>query len=111
MEQHVDVVAVLVDAGANVDLQDADRNNPLLLAGENGDVALLRGDPDLTATNRYRRPRWCHGVGARAQAGLPGDRADPRSGAALTRRAQPVAASLGRHSTVRRSHDRTTGLA
>jgi hypothetical protein len=48
----------LIDAaGADVDLQDEDRNNPLLLCGENGDVALLRevlrAEPDLGATNRY----------------------------------------------------------
>lgn len=57
MQEHVEVVAALVDAGADVDLQDADRNNPLLLAGENGNVALLRavlrGEPDLRATNRF----------------------------------------------------------
>src|ERR671933_433907 len=44
------------DAGADVDLQDQDRNNPLLVCGENGNVALLRevlrGHPDLGATNR-----------------------------------------------------------
>jgi uncharacterized protein len=37
-------------------LQNADRNNPLLLAGENGNVALLRellrARPDLGASNR-----------------------------------------------------------
>jgi uncharacterized protein len=53
----VRVVRALVDAGADVDLQDHDRNNPLLLCGENGNVALLRevlrGHPDLRATNRY----------------------------------------------------------
>jgi uncharacterized protein len=42
---------------ADVDLQDEDRNNPLLLCGENGNVDLLRevlrADPDLGATNRY----------------------------------------------------------
>jgi ankyrin repeat protein len=57
MGEHVDVVKVLVDAGADVDLQDDDRNNPLLLCWENGNVALLeavlRGDPDLGTTNRY----------------------------------------------------------
>ena len=57
MQEHVEVVAALVNAGADVDLQDADRNNPLLVAGENGNVELLRevlrGDPDLRATNRF----------------------------------------------------------
>jgi uncharacterized protein len=57
MGEHVRVVRALVDAGADVDLQDRDRNNPLLLCGENGNVALLRevlrGQPDLRATNRY----------------------------------------------------------
>ena len=41
MSEHIDVVEALIDAGADVDLQDAERNNPLLLAGENGNVALL----------------------------------------------------------------------
>ena len=54
---HVDVARVLIDAGANVDLQDADRNNPLLVTGETGSVAMLRevlkGAPNLGATNRY----------------------------------------------------------
>jgi ankyrin repeat protein len=40
-----------------VDLQDDDRNNPLLLCGENGNVELLRevlrAKPNLGATNRY----------------------------------------------------------
>jgi ankyrin repeat protein len=55
--EHVAVVRELVDAGADVDLQDDDRNNPLLVCGINGNVALLRevlrGGPDLAATNRY----------------------------------------------------------
>ena len=48
---------LLVDAGADVDLQDAERNNALLVCGETGDVAVLRevlrARPDLGATNRY----------------------------------------------------------
>src|SRR5687767_6257160 len=36
MAEQVDVVRLLVDAGADVNLQDADRNNPLLVCGENG---------------------------------------------------------------------------
>ncbi len=54
---HVAVARVLIDAGAAVDLQDSDRNNPLLVTGETGSVAMLRevlrGKPDLGATNRY----------------------------------------------------------
>ena len=54
---HVEVARVLIAAGADVDLQDADRNNPLLVTGETGSVAMLRevlrGEPDLGATNRY----------------------------------------------------------
>jgi uncharacterized protein len=54
---HVEVARILIDAGANVDLQDADRNNPLLVTGETGSVAMLRevlrASPDLGATNRY----------------------------------------------------------
>jgi ankyrin repeat protein len=57
MGRHAAVVRLLVDAGADVDLQDGDRNNPLLVCGETGDVAVLRevlrGEPDLGATNRY----------------------------------------------------------
>ncbi|HWT25191.1 MAG TPA: ankyrin repeat domain-containing protein, partial [Solirubrobacteraceae bacterium] len=57
MEEHVAVVRALVDAGADVDLQDEDRNNPLLLCGENGNVALLRevlrARPDPRVTNRF----------------------------------------------------------
>ena len=57
MREDVAEVRRLIDAGADVDLQDDDRNNPLLLCGENGNVALLRevlrGKPDLGATNRY----------------------------------------------------------
>ncbi len=57
MREDVAEVRRLIDAGADVDLQDDDRNNPLLLCGENGNVALLRevlrGHPDLGATNRY----------------------------------------------------------
>jgi ankyrin repeat protein len=57
MAEHVDVVRVLVDAGANADLQDRNRNNPLLLCGENGNVELLRevlaAKPNLRATNRF----------------------------------------------------------
>ncbi len=57
MGGHVVVVRALVDAGADIDLQDDDRNNPLLLCGENGNVELLRevlrAGPDLRATNRY----------------------------------------------------------
>jgi ankyrin repeat protein len=51
------VVRLLVDAGADVDLQDDSRANALLVCGETGDVAVLRevlrGDPDLTRTNRF----------------------------------------------------------
>ena len=54
---HVDVATVLVDAGADVDLQDTERNNPLLVCGQTGSVAMLsevlRADPDLTRTNRF----------------------------------------------------------
>ena len=39
---HVEVARVLIAAGADVDLQDADRNNPLLVTGETGSVAMLR---------------------------------------------------------------------
>ena len=50
---HVDVARVLIDAGADVDLQDAERNNPLLVCGETGNVAMLRevlrAHPDLGA--------------------------------------------------------------
>jgi ankyrin repeat protein len=57
MAEHVAAVRALVGAGADVDLQDDDRNNPLLLCGENGNVDLLRevlrAGPDLGATNRY----------------------------------------------------------
>ncbi len=46
-----------LDAGADVDLQDENRSNPLLLCGENGNVALLRevlrARPNLRATNRF----------------------------------------------------------
>src|SRR3712207_7318711 len=42
MGRHAGVVRLLVDAGADVDLQDAERNNPLLVCGETGDVAVLR---------------------------------------------------------------------
>ena len=52
-----DVVRVLVDAGADVDLQDDSRANALLSVGETGDVEVLRevlrADPDLTRTNRF----------------------------------------------------------
>ena len=68
---HVEVARVLIDAGADVDLQDDDRNNPLLVCGETGDVAMLRevlrGEPDLGATNRFG-----------------GDGADPRAATAAT---------------------------
>ena len=54
---HVEVARVLIAAGADVDLQDSDRNNPLLVTGETGSVAMLRevlkGAPNLGATNRY----------------------------------------------------------
>ena len=54
---HVDVARALIDAGARVDLQDDERNNPLLVCGETGSVAMLRevlrGHPDLTRTNRF----------------------------------------------------------
>jgi len=54
---HVATARVLIDAGADVDLQDADRSNPLLVCGETGSVAMLRevlrANPDLTATNRF----------------------------------------------------------
>jgi ankyrin repeat protein len=53
----VDVARALIAAGADVDLQDADRNNALLVTGVTGSVAMLRevlkGDPDFTLTNRY----------------------------------------------------------
>ena len=42
MREDVAEVRRLIDAGADVDLQDDDRNNPLLLCGENGNVELLR---------------------------------------------------------------------
>jgi uncharacterized protein len=54
---HVDVARALIDAGADVNLQDSERNNPLLVCGETGSVAMLRqvlrAKPDLTATNRF----------------------------------------------------------
>ena len=57
MREDVGEVRRLIDAGADIDLQDDDRNNPLLLCGENGNVALLRevlrAKPNLNATNRY----------------------------------------------------------
>src|SRR5690242_19185094 len=57
MREDVAEVRRLIEAGADVDLQDDDRNNPLLLCGENGNVELLRevlkAKPDLNATNRY----------------------------------------------------------
>jgi ankyrin repeat protein len=57
MREDVAEVRRLIDAGADVDLQDDDRNNPLLLCGENGNVELLRevlrAKPNLGATNRY----------------------------------------------------------
>lgn len=57
MREDVATVRELIDAGADVNVQDDDRSNPLLLCGENGNVALLQevlhGDPDLEATNRY----------------------------------------------------------
>jgi len=57
MREDVGEVRRLIDAGADIDLQDDDRNNPLLLCGRNGNVDLLRevlrGNPDLGATNRY----------------------------------------------------------
>jgi hypothetical protein len=40
--ERVDAVGTLLRAGADVDPQDAERNNPLLVCGENGDVAMLR---------------------------------------------------------------------
>jgi ankyrin repeat protein len=46
-----------VDAGADVDLQDETLSNAFLVMGETGDVdvlrEVLRGDPDLTRTNRF----------------------------------------------------------
>lgn len=52
-----DVVRVLVDAGADVDVQDDSRANALLSTGETGDVdvlrEVLRAEPDLTRTNRF----------------------------------------------------------
>lgn len=57
MAEHVELVRMLVDAGADIDIQDQDRNNPLLLCGENGNVELLRdvlrAKPNLRATNRF----------------------------------------------------------
>jgi ankyrin repeat protein len=54
---HVDVARALIAAGADVDLQDSDRNNPLLVTGQTGSVAMLRevlkASPDFTLTNRY----------------------------------------------------------
>ena len=49
--------ARLVDAGADVDRQDATRANALLSTGETGLVEVLdevlRADPDLARTNRF----------------------------------------------------------
>jgi ankyrin repeat protein len=43
--------------GADVDLQDTERNNPLLVCGQTGNVAMLRevlrAHPDVTRTNRF----------------------------------------------------------
>ena len=48
---------LLVDAGADVDLQDDSRANALLAVGETGDVdvlrEVLRAGPDLALTNRF----------------------------------------------------------
>jgi ankyrin repeat protein len=48
---------VLVDAGADVNLQDGSRANAFLALGETGNVSVLdevlRGDPDTTLTNRF----------------------------------------------------------
>ena len=57
VDDRVDIARVLIDAGADVDLQDGDRNNPLLVTGETGSVPMLRevlrAKPNLGATNRY----------------------------------------------------------
>lgn len=54
---HAEIVRVLVDAGADVDLQDESRANALLSTGETGDVEVLRevlrAGPDLSRTNRF----------------------------------------------------------
>jgi uncharacterized protein len=51
------VVRALVDARADVDLQDETRSNAFLAVGETGDVAVLRevlrANPDLKRTNRF----------------------------------------------------------
>ena len=50
---HVDVARVLIDAGADVDLQDAERNNPLLVCGRTGSCRsspLARPPPTRRAT-------------------------------------------------------------
>jgi uncharacterized protein len=51
------VVRALVDAGADVDLQDDTRSNAFLAVGETGNVdvlrEVLRGRPDLMRTNRF----------------------------------------------------------
>ena len=53
----MDIARALIAAGADVDLQDSDRNNPLLVTGQTGSVAMLRevlkAAPDFTLTNRY----------------------------------------------------------
>ena len=59
---HVDDRAsVLIDAGADVDLQDSDRNNPLLVTGETGSVAMLRevlrAEPEPRRDEPLRRHR------------------------------------------------------
>jgi ankyrin repeat protein len=50
-------VRLLIDKGADVDIQDEIRANALLATGETGNVEILRevlrADPDLTRTNRY----------------------------------------------------------
>ena len=55
---HVEVARVLIAAGADVDLQDSDRNNALLVTGETGSVAMLRAAPRLTRTScQYSTPQ------------------------------------------------------
>ena len=63
--------ALLIDAGADVDLQDAERNNPLLVCGVTGNVAMLRevlrADPDVRLHQPLRRDRPDPGQRARAR--------------------------------------------
>ena len=53
----LETVEALIEAGADVDIQDDMRTNALLATGETGNAeilrAVLRADPDLTRTNRF----------------------------------------------------------